>query len=80
MDYGMIGKIEKAKRYAEERDRFHIQELRVTFDGENNPHTIQLRDGTWDCDCDFFHSRGRCSHTMALEKILQDTFPEFESV
>ena len=25
MDYGMIGKIEKAKRYAAEKDRFHIE-------------------------------------------------------
>ena len=25
----------------------------------------------WQCDCDFFQSRGRCSHTMALEKILE---------
>ncbi len=27
MDYGMIGKIEKAKRYAKERDRFKVKEL-----------------------------------------------------
>ena len=25
MDYGMIGKIEKAKRYAEERTRIHVR-------------------------------------------------------
>ncbi|MDI6694018.1 MAG: hypothetical protein QME21_03125 [Anaerolineales bacterium] len=78
MDYGMIGKIEKAKRYAEQRDRFRIESLTVTFDGDNNPHTIALSDGVWKCDCDFFQSRGRCSHTMALEKILEGIqgFPE----
>ena len=27
MDYGMIGKIEKAKRYAEERNRIHVEVL-----------------------------------------------------
>jgi hypothetical protein len=75
MDYGMIGKIDKAKRYAEQRDRIHIEALTVTFEGENNPHTVQLKDGQWHCDCDFFHSRGRCSHTMALEIILEGMIP-----
>ena len=76
MDYGMIGKIEKAKRYAEQRDRFHIESLKVTFEGENNPHMITLASGIWQCDCDFFQTRGRCSHTMALEKILEGMLPE----
>ena len=71
MDYGMIGKIEKAKRYASQRDRFRIESLNVTFVGDNNPHSILLAEGIWKCDCDFFQTRGRCSHTMALEKILE---------
>jgi hypothetical protein len=71
MDYGMIGKIEKAKHYAAERDRIHIESLKVTFDGQNNSHTVQYENGNWNCDCDFFQSRGRCSHTMALEMILE---------
>jgi hypothetical protein len=71
MDYGMIGKIEKAKRYAQERDRFRFSSFTVTVDGANNPHTVIYDNGTWHCDCDFFHSRGRCSHTMALEFILE---------
>ncbi len=76
MDYGMIGKIEKAKRYAEQRHRFRIESLTVTFAGENNPHLIRLENGAWQCDCDFFQTRGRCSHTMALEKILEGMLPE----
>jgi len=71
MDYGMIGKIEKAKKYAEQRDRFRIEALKITFNGDNNPHQITIQDDVWKCDCDFFQSRGRCSHTMALEKILE---------
>ena len=71
MDYGMIGKIEKAKRYAEQRDRIRIESLRVTFEGANNPHSVQLENGIWNCDCDFFQTRGRCSHTMALEIIME---------
>ena len=79
MDYGMIGKIDKAKRYAEERDRIRIDSLTVTFEGENNPHTVHYKNGEWDCDCDFFKSRGRCSHTMALEIILKGMLQEQES-
>lgn len=67
----MIGKIEKAKRYAEERDRFNVQSLKVIVGGANNPHEVLLEDGQWHCDCDFFKTRGRCSHTMALEIILE---------
>jgi hypothetical protein len=76
MDYGMIGKIQKAKRYAEQRERIHIEALTVTFEGENNPHTVHLANGAWNCDCDFFQSRGRCSHSMALEIILEGMLPE----
>ena len=76
MDYGMIGKIEKAKRYAEQRDRIHIDSLTVTFNGENNPHSVYLENGVWRCDCDFFQTRERCSHTMALEIILDGMLPE----
>jgi hypothetical protein len=80
MDYGMIGKIEKAKRYAEERERIHFTQLTVTFDGENNPHTVQFANNKWQCDCDFFSTRGVCSHTMALERILEGMIPEPEEL
>lgn len=76
MDYGMIGKIDKAKRYAEQRERIQFESLTVTFEGDNNPHTVNLENGVWQCDCDFFQTRERCSHTMALEIILEDMLPE----
>jgi hypothetical protein len=72
MDYGMIGKIEKAKRYAQQRDRFTVKNMVVIVGGENNPHEVHYDEGKWLCDCEFFHSRGRCSHTMALEIILEN--------
>jgi hypothetical protein len=71
MDYGMIGKLDKARRYATERNRFKFSSFTVTMDGTNNLHTIRFDKGTWTCDCDFFQTRGRCSHTMALEIILE---------
>jgi hypothetical protein len=76
MDYGMIGKIEKARRYAEQRDRVRFMSFSVTFQGENDAHTVTYENNQWDCDCSFFKSRGVCSHTMAMERILADMIPE----
>ncbi len=72
MDYGMIGKIEKAKRYAQEKERFRFSDFCVVVSGENNPHTVTYSNQEFGCDCDFFKSRGRCCHTMALEIMLGD--------
>ncbi len=66
----MIGKIQKSKLYATEPERIKINSLSVTFQGQNNAHQVTFQDGKWQCDCDFFQTRDRCSHTMALERIL----------
>jgi hypothetical protein len=71
MDSGLIRKREKAKRYAEQRERIHVKSLLVTFDGDNNPHSVVFNNNAWQCDCDFFKTRQTCSHTMALEMILE---------
>ncbi len=75
MDYGMIGKIEKAKRYAEERDRFHFDTFDLTFRGDNNNHRVRFADAKFQCDCEFFLTHERCVHTMALEILLKDMLP-----
>ncbi len=73
MDYGMISKIEKAKIYSEERDRITFKSLNAEIAGDNNaPHKVEYNEGAWNCDCDFFASRGVCSHSMAIERILRD--------
>ena len=76
MDYGLIGKREKAKRYAEERSRFRFNRLDVTFHGDNNDHHVTLEAGKFGCDCEFFLTHQRCSHSMALEILLKDMIPE----
>lgn len=78
MDNGMIRKYEKAKIYAEQRERMQVQDLKVQFDGRNNPHTVEFHDGVWHCDCEFFVGRDRCSHTMALELVLDQMLPHPE--
>ena len=71
MDSGMIGKIQKAKHYAQTPERFHFENFTITVNGTNTKNTIRYEDGNWNCTCSFFQSRKRCSHTMALEKILE---------
>lgn len=75
MDYGMIGKIEKAKRYAEEHDRFRFNSFDVTFHGDNNNHHLGFADGKFSCDCEFFMTHQRCGHSMALEILLKGMIP-----
>jgi len=72
MDSSMIGKIMKAKRYAEERDRIRFDGFQVTFRGNHTDHVVVYQDGNWHCGCEFFARRGVCSHTMAMERILDE--------
>lgn len=72
MQSSLIGKIEKARRYAQERDRVRIQGLTVDFRGDHSNYTLSYSSGGWRCQCSFFLSHGTCSHTMALERILGD--------
>lgn len=81
MDYGMIGKIEKAKIYAEERDdRIQFDSMRVRIDGDNHEHVVGYDKGIWNCDCDFFRTRNVCTHTMTMERILRNMVQMGESI
>ena len=76
MDYGMIGKLEKAKRYAEDRKRFRFDKFELTFHGDNNEHHVSYENGVFKCDCEFFLTHKRCGHSMALEILLKDMIIE----
>jgi hypothetical protein len=71
MDSGMISKIQKAKRYAEEPNRVTFEEFSVIFHGDHNTYHVTYDQGRWSCQCDFFRQRGICSHTMAMERLLE---------
>ena len=76
MQSSLIGKIEKAKRYAQEPDRVTISELSVKFRGDHSDHETGYKDGGWRCSCQFFSTWRVCSHTMALQRILGNMLPE----
>ncbi len=69
----MIGKIEKAHRYAEERARFEFQSMVVTVHGNNSDHTVHYDGERWSCDCDYYQQQRTCAHTMSLEVMLEGT-------
>ena len=75
MHSSLIGKIEKARRYAQEPNRVSIKQLEATFRGENDEHTVALRDGSWHCSCEFFAGWNVCCHTMAMERLLGAMVP-----
>ena len=71
MDSSIVSKIDKSRTYAEEKERVTISSLQASFDGNHNTYQVTF-DGTgWDCQCHYFDTRGVCSHTMALERILE---------
>jgi hypothetical protein len=75
MQSSLIGKIEKAQRYAQEPDRITFNDFTVKFRGTNEDHTTCYKNDKWSCTCDFFTSWGMCAHTMAMEKVLEPMLP-----
>ena len=75
MHSGMIGKVEKAHRYSEQRERFTVGRLSVTVRGDNADHLVTLHDEAWQCECEFFGHHLTCAHTMALELVFEGMLP-----
>jgi hypothetical protein len=76
MNSGMIGKVAKAHRYAEEPDRFRFTQLEVAVHGDNSEHAVTLEEDRWRCNCEFFERNATCAHTMALELLLGGMVPQ----
>ena len=76
MHSSLIGKVEKANRYARELDRITVDRLAVTFRGDNDTHHVGLDAGQWRCTCHYFESWGACVHTLSLQKIMGVMLPE----
>lgn len=72
MNSSIIGKIEKARRYAEEPERVRIDALRLRFRGEHSCYDVQLEKNQWSCSCHSYDALqlGTCSHIMAVERLL----------
>ena len=75
MQSSIIGKIEKAKRYAAEPERIRVEGLSVTIQGDNGDHRVEFANEAWSCTCGFFGEWSICSHTMAIERVLAGFLP-----
>ncbi len=67
-----IGKVDKARRYAEEKERVSITTFKATFHGNHDTYEVTFDAGNWECQCHFFLGRQTCCHTMALQRILDE--------
>ncbi len=72
MNSSMIGKIEKAHRYANEPERVNIKSLDSTITGDNDEYHVKLTPEGWECSCHTFqsHMLETCSHVMAMQLLL----------
>lgn len=72
MNSSMIGKIEKAHRYAREPERVRLQSIESVFHGGHDDYRVGLIDGHWHCTCHAFtsHTLGTCAHVMAMQQLL----------
>lgn len=75
MQSSIIGKIEKARRYAAEPERIRVEGLSVTIQGDNGDHRVEFDGEAWSCTCGFFGEWSICSHTMAIERVLAGLVP-----
>ena len=71
MHSSLIGKVEKANRYARELDRMTIDRLSLTFRGDNDTHHVALDSGQWRCTCHYFESWGSCAHYAGAAEGLR---------
>ena len=76
MRSSLIGKIEKAKLYAQEPDRVALSSFTAQFRGENDNYKVSYTEGEWQCSCHFFSQWGICSHIMATQQVLSQMLPE----
>ncbi len=74
MHSSMIGKLEKARRYADEPWRATLQTVTVEFKGDNDTHTVSRENDEWHCTCDFHAKNGTCAHVMAVQHMLERAF------
>jgi hypothetical protein len=70
MDSSHVNKVYKARQYAEEPERIHIERLEAEMEGDDRPHRIVFAEGEWSCDCEYFAGHRTCAHTMAMERVF----------
>ncbi|MEE8442374.1 MAG: SWIM zinc finger family protein [Dehalococcoidia bacterium] len=76
----LIGKVQKAQQYAQERERVNFTQFNVSFRGEHDSYQVIYDEGKWRCSCNHFHELQYCSHVMAIERMLEGMIPQKTAV
>ena len=72
MDSSMINKLQKAREYAQERDRVTFHSMVLDFRGDNDTYQVSLSPEDWHCTCSGFQKYSICPHIMTIEKSFSD--------
>lgn len=73
MNSSMIGKIEKAHRYAAEPGRATLNQFEARFHGSHDDYQVTFDGEHWNCTCHTFESHvvgETCAHIMAMQITL----------
>lgn len=75
MQSSLHGMIDKSHRYADEPQRIQFNELAASVRGDNDNHTVRLKDGRMTCDCDHYGHERICAHVLTVEKVMKGHLP-----
>lgn len=70
MDYSLIGKIQKAKEYAEDPSRVTFNSFTVEFKGDTDTYIISLGPDGWQSNDRGFKAYGISPQVMAMERMF----------
>ncbi|MGQ9518188.1 MAG: hypothetical protein ACUVT1_13050 [Anaerolineae bacterium] len=62
-----IGKIQKARLYALEPERFTVDGEVVIVRGDHGSYILSKQAGEWACTCGYYRRHHWCAHTLAYE-------------
>jgi hypothetical protein len=65
----LLSKIDKAKRYVREPERFSITSDQAQVHSDHGTRNLMKKDNQWICDCNFHQEHLVCSHIIALKEL-----------
>lgn len=67
----LLKKIEKAREYISDPERFTIQGSLAELKSEHGVRKLVYIGGKWKCDCNFYGQYDICSHVIAVKEITK---------
>lgn len=67
----LVKKIDKAREYINKSDGFILKDSGAELRSEHGTRHLFLRNGKWECSCDFFREYQICSHSIATTELVR---------